>query len=244
MHPSFVKTEAQVAAWERATGIIDKQYPDQLESNERAHAALVTTVYKNIIRVDESSGADWSKAVTMFGVPTISEDFVAVRTEAKDFDVGDYVKVATKLGRTVNHGYVIETTAKMVHIRSTASGVEQHFQYDTGLYSFFRLKYPKDHPMSEGEEPIWVNIKNTVPSDPADSPTTGPMPVRPAHPESRPKVLILTKHLGGGDRHYTETIFQDIEHIGFDRAMERHQIDPVTRSALKADLDRYARQVA
>lgn len=83
-------------------------------------------------------------------------------------------------------------------------------------------------------ESVTVDIGRDTPDDPWGSAKTGPFPAAP-DVSNGVWVGVLLGY-AGGDQRYAEAIWQDILHIGFSRAMDRHNIDPGDRARIKMAL--------
>lgn len=88
--------------------------------------------------------------------------------------------------------------------------------------------------VEDDDEPtVKVDIARDIPDDPEDSASTGPLPVRPDKDTEERVPVEYILQATGGDRRYAEEIWQDILSIGFQRAMERHDVNTLVRQPLK-----------
>jgi hypothetical protein len=233
-------------AWEKAKALVREQYPD-LDPDDDAKSAkfyaLATTIYKSVCKspkYDCGSGEreeaefDW-KAMAALLRPVHEEQMGKV-AKVEDLVAGTMVVVATLLGRTVSSGRVLKVEADTVHVALKSSGVDQTQGFPTSIYKFYTLDKEEGANLAEnvGIAPTSQPV-STVPVNPDDSPTTGALPAKPDNaPPSRPLAIILGYTLN--DLRWASTVWDDIGHYGFTRAMTRHGLPVGDQAALLAQL--------
>lgn len=240
MPANLVKGPDGEEAWKKAMSIVRDQYPDldpDGGDSDRFYA-LVTTVYRSVCKSDkysctdssEESVMDWKNMAAM--LRPIAEGQMGVEVDPSDLSLGEPVIVATKLGRTLVSGSVALISDGVVNVALKTNGVDQVQDFPTEIYRFYRLDQQEGDNLSER---VTVDVGSTVPDDPDDSPTTGPMPAKPDVGPPSEALEIMLPYLSG-DMRWAAQVWDDIQHYGFYRAMTRHGLPAASQAGMLAQL--------
>ena len=233
-------------AWAKSKALVREQYPD-LDPDDDATSdkfyALTTTIYKSVCQSPKydcgssersESEIDW-KAMAVLLHP-VHEEQMGKEVKLSALSTGELVVIATLLGRTVASGRVMKVEVDTVTVMLNTSGVDQMQVFPTSIYRFYTLDQAESANLAEnvGIAPT-TQTKSAVPVNPDDSPTTGALPVKPDNaPPSRAISIIMGYTLN--DLRWASTVWDDIQHYGFYRAMTRHGLTLADQSMLLAQL--------